>query len=171
MVNGTLSDNKISNYSQTPISYISTNEVAKILVADNYTKSTRNNINGNINYRYADSSGRELNMDGDYGLYRIRSNQMQPNYYYDPSGTTIIDSNIYNMIAPTDINIYSFKTDYEQNFEKGRLGFGGKTSYVTSENDFDNYNVSHSVKYFDSLRSNNFVYKENINAICKLQVI
>jgi iron complex outermembrane receptor protein len=165
MVNGTLSDNKISNNSETPISFIPTNEASKILVANNTTKSKRNNANANINYRYADSSGHELNMDGDYGLYRIRSNQMQPNYYYDPSGVNIIDSNIYNMIAPTDINIYSFKTDYEQNFKKGRLGLGGKISYVTSDNNFDNYNITHSVKYFDSLRSNNFRYKENINAI------
>jgi len=165
MVNGSLSDNKISNYSRTPISYIPDNEVSKILVANNSSKSTRNNVNGNINYRYADSSGHELNMDADYGMYRIRNNQMQPNYYYDPSGTEIIDSNIYNMISPTDINIYSFKTDYEQNFKKGRLGFGGKTSYVTSDNNFENYGIMQSVKHYDSLRSNNFNYKENINAV------
>jgi len=165
MVNGSLSDNKIANYSRTPISYIPDDNISKILVADNSSKSTRNNVNANINYRYADSSGHELNMDGDYGLYRIRNNQMQPNYYYDPSGTHIVDSNIYNMISPTDINIYSFKTDYEQNFKKGRLGLGGKTSYVTSDNNFENYSIAQSVKHFDSLRSNNFNYKENINAV------
>ena len=81
----------------------------------------------------------------------------------------IIDSNIYNMIAPTDINIYSFKTDYEQNFKKGRLGLGGKTSYVTSDNDFENYNVAQSVKYFDSLRSNNFTLQGKYQCpVCKL---
>ena len=30
------------------------------------------------------------------------------------------------MIAPTNIDIYSFKADYEQNFKKGKLGYGGK---------------------------------------------
>ncbi|MBS1596719.1 MAG: TonB-dependent receptor [Bacteroidetes bacterium] len=165
MVNGSLSDNKTSNYSRTPISYIPDNEVTKILVANNNSKSTRNNINANINYRYADTSGRELNIDGDYGRYHIRNNQMQPNYYYDPTGKYITDSNIYNMISPTDINIYSFKTDYEQNFKKGRLGLGGKTSFVTSDNNFENYNVIQTLKHYDSLRSNIFNYKENINAV------
>jgi len=165
MANGSFADNEISNYSRTPISYIPDNELAKILVADNSSKGSRNNINANINYRYADSTGRELNMDGDYGYYRIRNNQMQPNYYYDPSGKNVVDSNIYNMISPTDINIYSFKVDYEQNFKKGRLGVGGKTSFVNSDNTFENYNVFPSGKFYDSLRSNNFTYKENINAV------
>jgi len=165
MVNGTLSDNRIGNSSYTPISYIPENDLDKILVANNMTKSKRNNLNGNLNYRYADTSGHELNMDADYGTYRIRSNQLQPNYYYDPSGTMITDSNIYNIIAPTDINIYSFKTDYEQNFKKGRLGLGGKVSYVTSNNNFDNYHLVETGKNLDSLSSNNFIYKENINAV------
>ncbi len=164
MVNGTLTDNTIGNYSRTPISYIPDNTLDKILVADNSSKGKRDNVNANLNYRYADSSGHELNMDADYGLYHIRNNQYQPNYYYNPAGS-LIDSNIYNMIAPTDINIYSFKTDYEQNFKKGRLGLGGKVSYVTSDNDFDTYNIFETGKHFDSLSSNNFKYKENINAV------
>jgi hypothetical protein len=165
MVNGNISDNDIGNYSHTPISYVPDDKLQKILVADNSSKSKRDNINGNLNYRYADTSGHELNMDADYGWYRIRSNQMQPNYYYDPTGSHITDSNVYNMIAPTDINIYSFKTDYEQNFKKGRLGLGGKISYVTSDNDFDSYHVLHEIKNLDSGASNRFNYKENINAI------
>lgn len=165
MVNGNISNNDVGNYSYTPISYIPDDKLNKILVADNSSKSKRDNINGNLNYRYADTSGHELNMDADYGWYRIRSNQMQPNYYYDPTGSHITDSNVYNMIAPTDINIYSFKTDYEQNFKKGRLGLGGKVSYVTSDNDFDTYHVLHEIKNLDSGASNNFDYRENINAL------
>ncbi len=165
MVNGNISNNSISNYSRTPISYIPDGELNKILVADNSSKIKRDNINANLNYRYADTSGHELNMDADYGWYRIRSNQLQPNYYYDPSETHITDSNVYNMIAPTDINIYSFKTDYEQNFKKGKLGLGGKISYVSTGNDFDNYHIANAVKSLDSLASNDFDYKENINAV------
>jgi iron complex outermembrane recepter protein len=165
VVNGTFSDNNISSYSRTPISYIPTGEIDKILVAPNSTASIRNNMNANLNYRFADTSGHELNMDADYGLYHIRSNQLQPNYFYDPTGSFITDSNVYNIIAPTDINIYSFKTDYEQNFKKGRLGLGFKSSYVTSTNNFDNYDVVQAGKLLDSSSSNNFVYKENINAV------
>jgi len=165
VVNGTFSDNNINTYSHTPISYIPSGEVDKILVAPNSTASTRNNINANLNYRYADTSGHELNMDADYGYYHIRSNQLQPNYFYDSTGTIITDSNVYNMLAPTDIHIYSFKTDYEQNFMKGRLGLGFKSSYVNSTNDFQSYNVMPYGKELDSSSSNNFVYRENINAV------
>ncbi len=165
MVNGNLSDLSILNISRTPISYKPTGVVNKILAADNSSKAKRNNVNANLNYRYADSAGRELNMDADYGLYRIKNDQYQPNYYFTPSGGNLIDSRIYNMLAPTDIDIFTFKTDYEQNFKKGRLGLGGKVSYVNSDNDFQRYNVVTNYKTLDTLRSNRFNYKENINAL------
>ncbi len=164
MVNGTFANQDINNYSRAVISQQPSNKVAKILIADNTSDAKRNNANFNLNYRYADTVGRELNMDADYGLYRIKSNQLQPNVYKDPTETTIIGSNEYNMIAPTDIDIYTFKTDYEQNLWKGRLGVGGKVSYVDSKNDFQRYNVYSSVKELDRERSNNFHYKENVNA-------
>ena len=165
MVNGNLNKNRFSNYGRTPISYIPTGVVDRILVADNSSNGERKNMNFNMNYRYADTSGRELNMDADYGFYNLDNNQFQPNYYFDPTGTNIQSSRIYNMIAPTDIDIYTFKTDYEQNLKKGRLGIGAKIAYVKSGNDFQRYNVMPSFKSLDTLRSNNFHYKENINAV------
>jgi hypothetical protein len=66
------------------------------------------------------------------------------------------------MVAPTDIDIYSAKADYEQNLAKGRLGFGGKISFVDSKNDFRRFNVVNEIKHPDV--QNNFHYKENINA-------
>jgi iron complex outermembrane recepter protein len=165
LVNGNIADNDMSNYSSTPISYIPTGVVNRLLVADNSSKSTRNNVNTNVNYRYTDTTGRELNMDADYGIYRINNDQQQPNFYYTPGGGALLESRIYNMIAPTDIDIYTFKTDYEQNFKKGRLGIGGKVSYVKSGNDFSRYNVVGAGKTLDTLRSNAFDYTENINAL------
>jgi hypothetical protein len=165
MVNGNLSDNSMGNISRTPISYLPTGVVNRILVADNSSASNRDNANFNLNYRYIDTTGRELNVDADYGLFRIKSDQMQPNYYYNPAGTTITGQNIYNMIAPTNIDIYSIKADYEQNFKKGRLGLGAKISNVETTNDFQRFNVFTNGKIKDTLRSNAFNYKENINAV------
>jgi Outer membrane protein beta-barrel family/Carboxypeptidase regulatory-like domain/TonB-dependent Receptor Plug Domain len=164
MVNGNFNHNSFANYGRTPISYIPSGVVDRILVADNSSTGTRNNMNFNTNYRYADTSGRELNLDADYGFYNLYSNQYQPNYYYDPTESYIISSRIYNMIAPTNIDIYTLKGDYEQNLKKGRLGFGAKISYVESVNDFQRYNVMPAFKSLDTLRSNDFQYKENINA-------
>lgn len=164
MVNGTFSDNDISNYSRTPIISEKTGVVDRILIADNSSTSNRDNVNANINWRYADTAGRELNIDADYGLYRIKSDQFQPNYYYDPTGGVLLDSRIYNMLAPTNIDIYSLKADYEQKFKKGKLGYGAKVSYVESGNDFNRYDIINAGKKLDTLRSNDFLYKENINA-------
>ena len=164
MVNGNFNTNSFANYGRTPISYIPTGVLDRILVADNTSNGERKNMNFNFNYRYADTSGRELNMDADYGFYNLDNNQFQPNYYFDPTGNTLQSSRIYNMIAPTNIDIYTFKADYEQNLKKGRLGFGAKIAYVKSGNDFQRYNVMPSFKSLDTLRSNNFHYKENVNA-------
>jgi len=164
MTNGTLTDMEIDNNGRTEISYMPTKQLNRILVANNNNKSTRNNINGNVNYRYEDSTGHQLDMNADYGYYHIKSDQYQPNYYFDPSGNNIITSRIYSMLAPTNIDIYSYKADYEQNFKKGRLGIGGKVSYVKSDNDFSRYDVVSNLKNLDALHSNYFLYKENINA-------
>jgi hypothetical protein len=163
-VSGTLSGTTVNTNSSTPISYIPTGQPDRVLIADNRSSGRRDNGNLNLNYRYADTSGHELNMDADYGIYRITSNQLQPNHYYDPGGTPL-DSIIYNMLAPSNIDIYSLKSDYEQNFMKGHLGLGFKASYVTSGNDFKQFNVFGNSKVMDTLHSNNFDYKENINAI------
>ena len=166
MANGSFADQEFNNYSRTEISYIPTKLTDRILIADNTNKNKKNNINGNVNYRYADSSGHELNIDADYGAYRNKSNQYQPNVYWDPTQTTPLYSRIYRFNAPTDINIYSFKTDYEQNFKKGRLGLGGKVSFVESNNDFNRYDVNPDThqETLDLERSNVFDYKENVNA-------
>ena len=164
MVNGNLSDPNFGNTSHTNIIYKPTNEIARVLDADNNSTGNRNNVNANINYHFADTSGHELNVDMDYGYYDIQSDQYQPNSYYDPTGTILESQSIYNMIAPTKIDIYSAKADYEQNFKKGRLGYGGKISYVKSTNNFERYNVYTNDKFLDTLRSNDFDYKENINA-------
>lgn len=163
MASGNLTDFTLGNDSRTDISYQPTKLADRLLLANNKTISSRDNVNFNANYRRADTSGHELNVDADYSLYRLKSDQYQPNYTYDATGQTLLQREVYNMLAPTNIDIYSAKADYEQNFKKGRLGIGGKTSYVKSDNNFDRYIVGETDKTKD--RSNNFLYKENINAL------
>ncbi|OQP49838.1 TonB-dependent receptor [Niastella populi] len=165
MANGSFSDMDMNNYSRTDISYIPNKQLDRVLIADNTNANKKNNINANLNYRYADSTGHELNVDADYGAYRNKSDQYQPNEYRDPDNNYLY-SRIYHMYAPTDIDIYSVKADYEQNFKKGRLGLGGKISFVESNNDFNRYDVdpASGIKNLDVFRSNDFVYKENVNA-------
>lgn len=165
VVNGNLAGNDIRTAGPMVFTYLPTNTVDRILEATNRNDIQRDNINANLNYRYAVTGGTELNIDADYGFFKIRSNQFQPNYYLDfPSRDTIYRA-VYNMIAPTNIDLYSVKADYEQNFKGGRLGIGGKVGYVNTDNDFQRYDVFGSSKVLDTLKSNKFAYKENINAV------
>lgn len=165
MVNGSFSDGTQGMDSRTLITYAPTNTQQKQLLADNSIASNRKNVTTNLNYRYIDTSGRSLNVDFDYGYYDIKSDQYQPNVYLTPDGKTELSRVVYNMIAPTKINTYSLKADYEQDFKKGKLGYGGKAGYTESTNNFERYNVFTSTKVKDTLRSNDFKYTENINAL------
>ena len=114
-------------------------QIDRLLIANNTSNGTRNNMNFNLNYRYADSTGHELNVDADYGFYNSKNNQYQPNNIYDASGTDFKQQEIYHIHTPSQIDIYSVKADYEQNFKKGKLGYGGKISYVTTDNTFQRF--------------------------------
>jgi iron complex outermembrane receptor protein len=164
IVTGNISDNDMTNNSTTPISYVPSGVVNRVLVAENATTMSNNNFNFNGNYRLVNSNGSEFNIDADYGFFKLNSDQLQPNYYYNAGGNVELNRYVYNMIAPSNINIYTLKTDYEQNYKGGKLGFGGKFSYVKTDNDFQRYNVFTSSKKLDTLRSNQFAYTENINA-------
>ncbi len=164
LVNGNFSEGSNSNDTYTPIFYMPTGILNRTLEAHNSSIFKRKNSNINLNYRFADTSQHELNVDADYGKYLLRNDQWQPNDYFDKDGNFLL-SRVYNFVAPTDINIYTLKADYEQKFLKGKLGFGGKTSFVNADNDFNRYDILNGgSRMYDSSRSNRFIYKENINA-------
>ena len=163
MVNGNTGDNTFRNNNRTEIAFIPTTTVDRLLLANNRTEASRRNVNFNTNYRFADTSGHELNVDLDYGFYKNTSDQLQPNDIYDASGTNFKESETYNMFMPSDIDIYSVKADYEQNLKGGKLGIGAKISFVKTDNTFQRFNTSNSGSLEDN--NNNFKYKENINAL------
>lgn len=138
----------------------------KSLLANNDQPQTRLNANANVNYHYADTSGLEINTDLDHGIFRGTGKSFQPNYYTDKASTPLSTA-IYRNNTPTDIDIYSVKTDIERNLWKGKLGFGGKVSYVKTTNSFEFFSqdpISNAVTKLLS-KSNSFVYTENVNAL------
>ncbi len=165
MINGNVADVVTETAGPMQIVYKPTNKLSRVLYATGDNINGRKNVNFNANYRYALPTGKELNIDADYGFFNIRGNQFQPNNYYDAVTNLLLYSNVYRMISPTNIDIFSLKADYEESFKKGKLGFGGKIGYVTTDNDFKRYNVVSSIDVYDKDRSNSFVYKENINAV------
>jgi len=164
ILNGNLNNSSSFNDSRTPIISQSTLETQQVLVAQSNSETDSYNFSGNLNYRFADTLGHSLNIDLDYGRYNNDRSNLQPNYYYNGSETTIQDEFIYFMITPVDIQIMSLKLDYEQNFLGGKLGVGFKSSLVDTDNTFEFYDVIDNDNILNDTRSNNFRYKENVNA-------
>jgi hypothetical protein len=165
MVTANFTSPRANTNSNTLIIPANLNDPVRILYASNLIPGTRNNIDYNLNYRYANTKGSELNVDADYVTFRRTGTSYQPNYYRNPFTDVLLDEKIYRNNTPTDIDIYTVKVDYEKPFYKGKLGFGGKYANTKTKNTFDFYNVygNNSVKDID--RSNKFNYDENINAL------
>ncbi len=151
--------------SNTVISPDNTGIPAKILYASNTLPGTRNNIDYNINYHFADTSGRELDADADIITFARTGSSYQPNYYRTPDTGDLLDQAIYRNNTPTDIDIYTAKIDYEQRFFKGKLGYGGKITDVQTKNTFDFYDVYGSTEVKDPNLSNKFNYDEDVKAL------
>jgi iron complex outermembrane recepter protein len=164
MYTGNYSNNERLTTTNTYIAPQTTKITSQVLQALNDMPSSRDNTNFNINYRYADTSGRELNIDADRGIFTGRGESFQPNYYIDARNGNLLRANIYTNITPTDIDIYTAKADYEQDFKKGKLGIGAKYSKVKTNNIFDFFNIKNNIPVKDIERSNNFTYTENVNA-------
>jgi len=168
IVDGNFSNTDMTNNVTTPLHYIKNGayDFIRTLVADNSSTSKNNNININGNYKHTDTSGNELNIDANYGRFDNNNNQLQPNYYKNASNT-ITNTIIYRMISPSIIDILNGKLDYEQKFAGGKLETGIKISNVKTSNDFQRYDVqkiADDTKTLDTSRSNQFIYKEQINA-------
>lgn len=163
IVNGNFNTSTYTNDGYALIMKIGSASPQKILFSSGVQNVERSNLNYNINYRYANSKGTELMIDGDMGRFRSKANSLQPNFYRTPSGV-LLDEKIYRNSTPTDIDIETFKIDYETPVSKGKFGIGGKYSNVKTKNIFDFFNVISGVNIMDLSRSNKFNYIENVNA-------
>lgn len=165
MANGGYSGGFWDASTRTAIRNQAADTMTSFLVATNKVNTTRFRLNGNMNYRYADTLGHELNVDLDYGRYASTSLSYQPNFYKDPTEQTVLYESTYRNSTPTDIDIYTGKVDWEQNLWKGKFSAGAKVSYVKTYNVLDFWNVINQVDVFDPNRSNKFTYTENVNAL------
>lgn len=152
-----------SNWESTSRALISAENASAphaLLDATNLIDNNNEDLNANFNYRYADTSGRSLNVDLDRGGYRFRGMSNQPNFYKTPDEIQITERKIYRLVTPTDIILTTAKTDYEQRLWKGTLGAGFKLADVKTDNTFDFYNIVEDRPELDNGKSNRFKYAE-----------
>lgn len=164
MVNGNYNTIDGLNESRNNIHNFLTNKTDSILQSNQTVKGHTNSINLNLNHHYTDTLGHDLTTDFDAGFYDGIRNNYQPNIYTLPDYKTVLSSNFYRSITPTTIHIFTVKSDYSQNFLKGKFGVGYKLSFVKTDNTFDFYNIDDNVETLDSSRSNHFLYTENVYA-------
>ena len=141
-------------------------QLERQLITHTKNDNTFKNITGNLNWRHVyDSTGKELTMDLDIVKYKNLSDMFLATDIYDGSLQYIGHTELKGYI-PSNINIYSFKSDYSKPFKLGgRIDFGVKSSYVKNDNLVDYETKQGNGPWvYDNIRSNHFIYEENINA-------
>ncbi len=139
-------------------------QIDSILVARATADYTRRQQTYNLNYRFDNGKNRSLNVDLDYGNYRNEAQRLLPNRYYDATEQELLTEIVNSFNTPTDIDIYTFKTDYEDKFLDGTLGMGVKVSQVVSDNTFLVYDVLNGSPVRNDTLSNRFRYDEKVYA-------
>lgn len=153
-------DNRIAISPRTDIAAIDS-----ILVAESDGDFNNDRNTYNINYRFDDrKAGKSLNVDLDYGTYRNAGYRYQPNRYYNATEEAVLSEIINAFDTRTDIDIYTFTADYEQNLYGGKLGFGTKFSKVVSDNTFLQFDEVNGQNIQNDTFSNIFLYDENVYA-------
>lgn len=136
-----------------------------VVIATNKNVVNWKNGTANVNFRHVfDSMGRELTADLDYARYAAVTDQRFVSSTYLPDMTTLLNEQKLRGDLPVGINIYAAKLDYTQNLWKGKLETGLKSSYVTTGNAANYYEVKGQGEIVDYSKTNLFDYKESIHA-------
>ncbi|MDP3665975.1 MAG: TonB dependent receptor [Sediminibacterium sp.] len=131
-------------------------------------KDVWKNFSTNANLRHQiDTAGSELTADLDYIKYTSGNIQSLTNAYFTPNGTPLPgyrSDTLYGKL-PQDIAIYSAKIDYVKPLKKGaKFEAGFKWSSVSTNNNAVYDSLINNKLVPDYGRTNQFIYKENINA-------
>lgn len=164
ILSGNFNNGNSDSDSRTPIIPNGNTTPDQVLVAGSDTNSDVSNLYGNINYKFDNKKGTTFNVDVDLGKYTSDRTNLQPNRYFDGNETTVLSEVINFMVTPISIELATAKIDYEQNFWKGKLGFGVKYSKINTDNQFDFFDRINGNDILNLNRTNNFVYDEQIAA-------
>lgn len=141
-------------------------QIDSTLIATTEQKTRYNNMSYNLNYKAVlDTAGSELSADLDYSKYNGHDNAFYTNDYRYANGSPIRPINLIRNGTPTEIDIKAFKIDYNVSLSKSlKLEAGVKSSWVKTDNNLIAEEFKNNAWQNDVLRSNQFVYDENVNA-------
>jgi hypothetical protein len=132
-----------------------------------YSPSDRdfNNQSINLNYNYKlNEKGREITANADYAGYDGVTNQYLLNSIYNANNVFVSSTNLVSNL-PSNIDIWAAKLDYLNPLKNGgRFESGVKSSLVNTNNIANFYDEIGGQQKPNDDFSNNFTYKEHINA-------
>jgi outer membrane receptor protein involved in Fe transport len=136
------------------------------VVASNPNDYKYTGISYNLNYKSTiDTLGQEFTMDADYSNYSGNERSNFNNKYLDATGQMLKPDYLFRNATPTKTHIWAAKADYTYPIDRStKLETGIKSSLVKTDNNFLFENFEQGAWQNDHKRSNQFLYKENINA-------
>jgi len=166
MVDANTINGRLDNFSQT---YINEQQVGSsnnsLVNQQANSKSPANNITANFNIKHDfKKDGENISFDADYSGFSNKKNETFDADYLDRNNQ-LVNNTLLRNSTDASIDVFAVKTDYTLPISKSLgLEAGLKSSYVTTKNDFlsEKYITNNWVN--DLGKSNNFIYKENINA-------
>ena len=118
----------------------------------------------NLNYRFADTLGREMTFDADRIAFRSAGTNTLGNQRFDAENNLLANDALYSDIGST-IMVWSLKADYVQSRKDGvKMEMGAKVNWTNSENDIQSIREANGLSRPDAGRTNRFDYRENIAA-------
>ncbi|KUJ61079.1 hypothetical protein AR687_14175 [Flavobacteriaceae bacterium CRH] len=133
--------------------------------ANNDRKRISNSLNYNFIYKI-DTIGKVLSFDFDYFDYKIdtqrffETNTFSSDYVLKPDSFV----SAYN-VGNQKIKNYSFNIDMEHPTKWLNLNYGGRISYINTNNGFNFFDIKDGASIEDPLQSNEFLYHENTQAL------
>lgn len=167
MIDGNAIYTDLNNTSQTFINETRPNAVSNNIVNQQaYSESPVSNLTANFNMRHDfKKDGTSLTLDVDYSGFSNKKDENFDAQYINSSNvidrTTALRNN-----TEAKIDVYAAKSDFAYPISKTlKLEAGVKSSYVITNNDFLSAALVGGLWQNDAGKSNNFIYKENINAL------
>ena len=135
------------------------------LDARNSTNNRWQNLTYNLNFEQDWEKAGNLSLDFDYVQRSSINLQGNDNFYFSNKNAPVPNPLLVRTDAETDISIFAAQADYSRSLGKGlQLEVGSKLSRVATDNELDFSTLLDGERITDTLRSNRFVYDEDITA-------
>lgn len=138
------------------------------LISDNLVNSNDDTYNLNLNFRSQinEATGEKFSLDLDYTKYSAGFINPNSTYVYDPNGIGIHEPILFVNNTDRKIKILSAKADYVLPLSKdAKIDFGAKVFRIKNDNNVVFNIIKKELSSYDPLRSNEFDYTENNQAL------